>query len=346
MCYNSIAIAFKIKMKGEKMKDKHKDFLLFYDWFVILDRMSHKNMHMVLRAMVNYQAEGIEPPDFPDKIRDVTDLIFAQLRRRMESSEFGKRGRALQLARKKAGSGADSLTEKNDLAPEDCPEDSPEAMPPTQDKTKTETETETETEQDTYSLSCESEYVGGGDAPRARAEREDNRCDVTACGADSGFEQSEHGDAEFADKGQRLAFGRHQNVFLTESEYAALKSRLRDADSYINTFSEKLFSKGYRYSDHYLAILSWWERDRSLSGNKPSAYEPSGNKPSAYEPSHSKPSAYEPFCARQGAYDPLSNSTFDTEDFIEAALRRTEKMLEQYQTADIDVPPQAEAQKG
>ena len=68
------------------MRGKEKGFLLFYDWFKYIENMSHRDAHMLINALVRYQTDGIEPPEFSPKIRGVAGMMFDQLRRRMEAS--------------------------------------------------------------------------------------------------------------------------------------------------------------------------------------------------------------------------------------------------------------------
>ncbi len=72
-------------------KDK-KDFLLFYDWYILLRDMSPTNAMLLLKAMVDYQNEGTAPPEFPEKIKGIAALIFGQLERRRFNMEKGRRG--------------------------------------------------------------------------------------------------------------------------------------------------------------------------------------------------------------------------------------------------------------
>lgn len=74
------------------MADKRKDFLLFNAWYKALMRMSPSNCKLVLHAMVEYQINGVQPPEFPDNIKDVCYLMFADLSRRIECRKNGKRG--------------------------------------------------------------------------------------------------------------------------------------------------------------------------------------------------------------------------------------------------------------
>ena len=53
-------------------------------------------------------------------------------------------------------------------------------------------------------------------------------------------------------------YGEHKNVLLTDEEYQKLKERFpTDYEDKINTLSEGLALKGYKYKSHYLAVLKW-----------------------------------------------------------------------------------------
>ncbi len=281
------------------MKDKSKDFLLFYDWFKILDRMSHKNMHLLLRAMVLYQAEGIEPPEFPLAIRDAAELIFDQLRRRKESSEYGKQGRAKQLMQ----SGDQSTPKRASMG-------TPEPTPAAQDKGKTETKQDGK-QDGKYLLSDESAYLCGSYEPqiangKLQMENEDAEARNARGEMENGKLQMENEDI-----GLRT-YGIHNNVLLSESEYNMLRRDIPNADEYINIFSDKLVKKGYRYRDHYIAIRTWWERDKQYLNSEPLRADNGRFGP--------------PLTACEGAI----NSTFLTDEFFEAALRRSEEELNKY----------------
>ncbi len=90
------------------------------------------------------------------------------------------------------------------------------------------------------------------------------------------------------------ARGKHRNVILSEAEYADLLSRIPDADAYIDTFSEKLYNRGYSYGCHYDAILKWWDEDK--------------NKPK-----------------KRAAKQTLESSSFNEDDFFTAACNKTYK---------------------
>ena len=78
--------------RNKKMADRNKDFLLFSEWYEALMSMSPKNCKLVLQSMVEYQTKGIEPPKFPDSIKNVCHLMFSDLSRRIERQKNGKRG--------------------------------------------------------------------------------------------------------------------------------------------------------------------------------------------------------------------------------------------------------------
>ena len=56
--------------------------------------------------------------------------------------------------------------------------------------------------------------------------------------------------------------GEHNNVLLTDEEYAKLQDRFpSNYEDKINALSEGLALKGYKYKSHYLAILKWAKND-------------------------------------------------------------------------------------
>ena len=252
------------------MKGKEKGFLLFYDWFKYIENMSHRDAHMLINALVRYQTDGIEPPEFSPKIRGVAGMMFDQLRRRMEASEYGKKGRAIQLGRTEAEpyrSGTPAAPPTATPAAQDEYEDRDEYeysdrdRDGDRDKNKTFTLTESETR------------------PRERG-----LCDTLSCRDAAGAANSLSEKEEEEEVERRYAYGTHKNVYLTEGEYGLIKRTIPDAEGYINAFSEKLYSKGYQYRDHYAAIMSWWQSDKDLpsrSGGQ-NTYAPA-EQPSGYE---------------------------------------------------------------
>ncbi len=107
----------------------------------------------------------------------------------------------------------------------------------------------------------------------------------------------------------KKAYGEKKNVMLTEEEYAYLTQKLGISLAYIDRFSEKLASNPYRYADHAEALKEWWEQDKE----KPK-WSPSRGKLDIYEPQNYP-------------------SSFDTEDFYNAAVRRSMEIMQRMTTA-------------
>ena len=58
-------------------------------------------------------------------------------------------------------------------------------------------------------------------------------------------------------------YGEHENVLLSDEEYAKLQEKLPyDYEMWIETLSEGIARKGYKYKSHYLAILNWARNDK------------------------------------------------------------------------------------
>ena len=84
-------------------------------------------------------------------------------------------------------------------------------------------------------------------------------------------------------RGELLPFGKFANVLLSEDEYNKLKQLIPDFSNYLERFSAKVAAKGYHYEDHYAALCAWYADDKKD------------------EP----------------------NSSFDVDEFFQAALERT-----------------------
>ena len=68
--------------------------------------------------------------------------------------------------------------------------------------------------------------------------------------------------------------GTYNNVLLTDDEYLKLQERFpTDYEEKINTLSEGIALKGYKYKSHYLAVIKWAKND----ANKPVKQTASSN---------------------------------------------------------------------
>ena len=132
--------------------------------------------------------------------------------------------------------------------------------------------------------------------------------------ASQGGEKKET-EASAADKDEKKAFGRFENVMLTEGERLALDRELGDkAEEMIEDFSMKLKAKGYNYRDHYAALLVWDVQNRIESRRQP--------KPPVMIPKASdvhQTEAYGQDTKEKSDEKPME-SGFDTDEFFKIAV--------------------------
>jgi hypothetical protein len=70
-------------------------------------------------------------------------------------------------------------------------------------------------------------------------------------------------------------YGEHNNVLLTDEEYKKLQEKFpTDYNEKINTLSEGLALKGYKYKSHYLAILKWAKNETPKATKQTSSSNP------------------------------------------------------------------------
>ena len=96
---------------------------------------------------------------------------------------------------------------------------------------------------------------------------------------------------------ETVTFGRFKNVFITPEEYEELKQLVPDADDLIERLSEGLESKGYMYDNHFATLLKWHREDKREQTPKT--------------------------ISKSTKTAQASQSSFDIEDFFQAALART-----------------------
>lgn len=76
-------------------------------------------------------------------------------------------------------------------------------------------------------------------------------------------------------KPKKHKYGSHNNVLLTDEEYQKLQERfLDDYEERIETLSEGIARKGYKYQSHYLAILHWARNDKQKESAKQTSTNP------------------------------------------------------------------------
>ena len=95
-------------------------------------------------------------------------------------------------------------------------------------------------------------------------------------------------DSPHTDSAERKSYGSYGNVWLNTAEFEKLHEMYSDADAKIERLGEYMMTSGKNYASHYATIVHWAKED------------------AAKEP---------------------SSSSFDTEEFFEAALRRAQEQI-------------------
>ncbi len=68
-------------------------------------------------------------------------------------------------------------------------------------------------------------------------------------------------------------YGEYQNVLLSDSDIEKLKVKFTDWQDKIETLSKGIELKGYKYKNHYLAILKWAEKDAPQKPKKQTTFD-------------------------------------------------------------------------
>ena len=241
-----------------------KGFLIFYDWMPALEGLTPKDFKTLMTAIWRYQEFGTPPPEFSNKIKTISLFIFPQIDRRKQSSRYGKKSAEMRRSKgKKASEESEEVGKEvgkevgNNLGngPISTFMRGLQAQDVDEDETKTETKTESETKTAPSAGATAAVGVTASAEADARATEKEGAAaseetEESACGAPLG-----------------RGYGKRGNVYLSTEEYLALRRKIKHADAYIDHFSEKLHTKGYRYASHFDAICQWWERDRKFGGN-------------------------------------------------------------------------------
>lgn len=96
-------------------------------------------------------------------------------------------------------------------------------------------------------------------------------------------------DSPHTDSAERKSYGSYGNVWLNTAEFEKLHEMYSDADAKIERLGEYMMTSGKNYASHYATIVHW---------------------------------------AKEDAAKEASTSSFDTEEFFEAALRRAQEQIE------------------
>ena len=75
------------------------------------------------------------------------------------------------------------------------------------------------------------------------------------------YSLEENSEVKLSKDKSKHKYGEYKNVLLTDEEVEKLKARFPDWEKRIETLSQGIELKGYKYKNHYLAILKWAEKD-------------------------------------------------------------------------------------
>lgn len=122
-----------------------------------------------------------------------------------------------------------------------------------------------------YEKSCEKNRKNGekGGRPREETETQNNPVGFSetqnnplAPDSDSDSDSKNDSDSDLKEKNKKKKFGEYKHVLLTEEQLEKLKVKF--PNSWVENISKLdigIQMKGYKYKDHYLAILDWARRD-------------------------------------------------------------------------------------
>ena len=63
-------------------------------------------------------------------------------------------------------------------------------------------------------------------------------------------------------KSKKHKYGEYKHVLLTDEEYEKLKDKVDNREEWIKKLDEGIELKGYKYKNHYLAILKWYKSEK------------------------------------------------------------------------------------
>lgn len=98
----------KCKAQGGYTMSAENGFLFFYDWTEVFERLAPKEFKELFLAMLKYQRDGVEPPQFTGKAEIAAMFLFPQISRRKYCMESGKKGGAKRV---ESGNGKGTVPE-------------------------------------------------------------------------------------------------------------------------------------------------------------------------------------------------------------------------------------------
>lgn len=283
------------------MSEIDKGVLIYNEWFDAMENLNPKDFKAFIYAMYNYQIHDVPPPEFKGMSAMMSSMIFPYIKRRKKQAAIGKLGaearlaRASEPSRSASRSPAPLSTKYSSGSPFAAPSIAPSTASSIASSIAPSTAPSTASCQSIVENSIEENKI----AEHILEERS-IPCSSQGDSAEAQISEANAPDTDalaLADK--QGGYGIYKNVFLSTEEYALIKNTIKDAEKYIDNFSVKLYSKGYRYPNHAKAILEWWAKDSRL---------PSSHDGASFVPDVTPTSEH---------------SSFDTDEFFEAAVRRS-----------------------
>lgn len=284
------------------MSETDKGVLIYSEWFRALDKLSAKDYKAVLSAAYRYQILGQKPPEFSGKAEIVASIIFPYIERRIKQTERGRMGGAARVARLR---NSDRCTAKEDaedhvkVIETDSSHASSQASSHASSQASSQRIEENSIKENSIEEYKIKENTADADArvgnvePLSRLDDAEDAEGIARAEREKEDLFEENGDGSERLQEGRSGYGTYKNVRLSTEEYLKIKRKIKNADRYIDTFSQKLYTKGYRYPDHAKAILDWWKRDCEIEKRS--------------EPTEEN----------------LPEGSFDTDEFFAAAVRRS-----------------------
>ena len=306
------------------MSNIDKGILIFNEWMEAMKCLPMNERAEIIYAIYDLQINNIAPPKFSGTAQALASVFFPCIERRRKQSERGLASAAARRAKQETQS-AKQHTSQND--------------PIANDATNDATNGATNGAINGATNGAINQRIIKNNKIQYNIEERSKETDAKA--STVGFDESADADAlalyeaekddfdanmpdesfctEANDEDGEFGYGRYRNVHLSNEEYLKIKQIIPDADGFIESFSQKLHDKGYRYPNHAKAILDWYYRDAALPANRLQGEHSTYQTYQTYQPQphnsygHSK--SYSP---------PPSNECFPTlDELFELAVRRS-----------------------
>ena len=294
------------------MSNIDKGVLLLYEWCDAMTVLSGEEYKALMEAIIHSQRDNTPPPKFTGVANAIASIILPYIERRKQQAERGRAGAAVRYERENKSTAV--VQASANVTANSTANGTANGTANDQNKNKIKNKNKFNLNRERNINSADSgweaatvgfDYSADADA---LALREDKKDDSDADMPDKLF------CADNSYEGNEFGYGRYRNVYLSTEEYLQIKQVIPNADEFIESFSQKLHDKGYRYPNHAKAILDWYKRDSALPASRPQgSYSPPAHYSHGYFHDYSGAPA-----------PPPSNESFPTfDEFFDAAVRRS-----------------------